>query len=185
MAKEKKKDEKVIDEEAKTKEAEAEEVEKTEEKEKAEKEEPDPLKELQKDLDAAKEAHIRTLAEYDNYRKRSVKEKEAAYNDSKANVLKEFLPIIDNFERALNADGDFEALKKGMDMIYSSFTALFEKLGVETFGEAGDKFDPNIHNAVMHLEDEEHGESEIVQVFSKGYKLGDRIIRPAMVQVAN
>ena len=151
----------------------------------SEPEQPSKEEELEKELAAAKEAHIRTLAEYDNYRKRSVKEKEAAYNDSKANVLKEFLPVIDNFERALNADNDFDALKKGMDMIYSNFTALFEKLGVEAFGEPGDSFDPNIHNAVMHIEDEEHGENEIVQVFSKGYKLGDRIIRPAMVQVAN
>ena len=141
--------------------------------------------ELEKELAASKEAHIRTLAEYDNYRKRSVKEKEAAYNDSKANVIREFLPILDNFERALDADNDFDALKKGMDMIYSNFTALFEKIGVEPFGEPGEAFDPNIHNAVMHIEDEEHGENEIVQVFSKGYKLGERIIRPAMVQVAN
>ena len=162
---------------------ETEKVEKTEEV--SEEEKPSREEELEKELAASKEAHIRTLAEYDNYRKRSVKEKEAAYNDSKANVLKEFIPVIDNFERALGADNDFDALKKGMDMIYTNFMNLFEKLGVETFGEPGEKFDPNFHNAVMHIEDDEHGENEIVQVFSKGYKLGDRIIRTAMVQVAN
>lgn len=177
MAKKKNNEEEIIDEE--TRKAENEEVKETEEAK------PDPLAELQKDLDAAKEAHIRTLAEYDNYRKRSVKEKEAAYNDSKANVLKELLPVIDNFERALAADNDFDALKKGMEMIYGSFTNLFEKLGVETFGEVGEQFDPNIHSAVMHIESDELGENVIAQVFSKGYKLGDRIIRAAVVQVAN
>mgnify|MGYP004469587155 FL=1 len=141
---------------------------------------------LQKELSAAKEAHIRTLAEYDNYRKRTAREKEAAYGDSKADCLKELLGVLDNFERAINAgDTDLESYKKGVEMIYSSFCETLKKLGVEAFGEKGDPFDPNIHNGVMHTEDDSLGENVIAQVFSKGYRLGDRILRPAMVQVAN
>lgn len=141
---------------------------------------------LEKQLEESKESCLRIRAEYDNFRKRSAKEKEAAFNDSKANVLKEMLPIIDNFERALGTqNADAEALQKGLEMIYSSFLNTFEKLGVEAFGESGDAFDPNIHNAVMHIESEDFGENVVAQVFSKGYKLGDRIIRPAMVRVAN
>ena len=146
----------------------------------------DKIKPLEKDLAASKEAHIRTLAEYDNYRKRSTREKEAAYGDSKASCLSELLPVLDNFERALaTTDSDFENFKKGMDMIYKNFCDIFTKLGVEAFGEKGETFDPNIHNGVMHVEDEELGENVIAEVFSKGYKMGDRILRAAMVKVAN
>ena len=141
---------------------------------------------LTKELAAAKEAHIRTLAEYDNYRKRSTREKEAAYGDSKADCLKELLGVLDNFERAISAgETDLESYKKGVEMIYTSFCETLKKLGVEAFGEKGEPFDPNIHNGVMHTEDESLGENVIAQVFSKGYRLGDRILRPAMVQVAN
>ena len=141
---------------------------------------------LETELAAAKEAHIRTLAEYDNYRKRSTREKQALYGDAKAAALGELLPVLDNFERALAApDADAESLKKGMEMIFTGFRETLKKLGVEAFGEPGDPFDPNIHNAVMHLEDDALGENVIAAVFSKGYKLGDRILRPAMVQVAN
>ena len=141
---------------------------------------------LEKELAAAKEAHIRTLAEYDNYRKRSTREKEAAYGDSKADCLKELLGVLDNFERAISAgETDLESYKKGVEMIYASFCETLKKLGVEAFGEKGEPFDPNIHNGVMHTEDESLGENVIAQVFSKGYRLGDRILRPAMVQVAN
>lgn len=141
---------------------------------------------LEKELAAAKEAHIRTLAEYDNYRKRSTREKEAAYGDSKAACLSELLGVLDNFERAISAkDTDLESYQKGVEMIYSSFCETLKKLGVEPFGEKGDAFDPNIHNGVMHVEDDSLGENVIAQVFSKGYRLGDRILRPAMVQVAN
>ena len=146
----------------------------------------DPTAALEAELAAAKEAHIRTLAEYDNYRKRSTREKEAAYGDAKAAALKELLPVLDNFDRALAAeDADAEVLRKGLEMISGSFLNILEKLGVESFGEVGEPFDPNIHNAVMHTEDESKGENEIAAVFSKGYRLGDRILRPAMVQVAN
>ena len=141
---------------------------------------------LEAELAAAKEAHIRTLAEYDNYRKRSTREKQALYGDAKADALTQLLPVLDNFDRALAApDADAESLKKGMEMIFNGFCDTLKKLGVEPFGEVGDPFDPNIHNAVMHLEDDSLGENVVAAVFSKGYKLGDRVLRPAMVQVAN
>ncbi len=187
MAKTKKEpDEKKEQIEAEVKEEKTEKAsEKKEDKNKKEKGESETEK-LQKELAAAKEAHIRTLAEYDNYRKRTAREKEAAYGDSKADCLKELLGVLDNFERAISAgDTDLESYKKGVEMIYSSFCETLKKLGVEAFGEKGDSFDPNIHNGVMHTEDETLGENVVAQVFSKGYRLGDRILRPAMVQVAN
>ncbi len=144
------------------------------------------IEELQAEIAASKEAHIRTLAEYDNYRKRSTREKESTYTDAKAFCVGELLPILDNFERALGVtDSDLESYKKGVEMIYTSFYETLKKLGVEVFGEVGEAFDPNFHNAVMHIDDESLGENVIAQVFSKGYKIGDRVLRPAMVQVAN
>lgn len=160
--------------------------EKKHENKKGEKKSTEKEEKLEKELAAAKEAHIRTLAEYDNYRKRSTREKEAAYGDSKADCIKELLGVLDNFERALGTgETDIESYKKGVEMIYTSFCETLKKLGVESFGEAGENFDPNIHNGVMHVDDESLGENVIAQVFSKGYRLGDRILRPAMVQVAN
>ena len=144
------------------------------------------IEELEKDLAAAKEAHIRTLAEYDNYRKRTAKEKEGIWIDAKAVCLAELLPMLDNFDRALGVtDSDFESYKKGVEMIYQGFCETLKKLGVEAFGEEGDEFDPNFHSAVMHVEDEALGENVLAQVFSKGYKLGEKVLRPAMVKVAN
>ena len=148
--------------------------------------ESDKTAELEKDLAAAKEAHIRTLAEYDNYRKRTAKEKEATWIDAKAVCLSELLPVLDNFDRALGVtDSDFESYKKGVEMIYQGLCETLKKLGVEAFGEEGDEFDPNFHSAVMHVEDESLGENVIAQVFSKGYKIGEKVLRPAMVKVAN
>ena len=144
------------------------------------------IAELEKDLAAAKEAHIRTLAEYDNYRKRTAKEKEGTWIDAKAVCLAELLPMLDNFDRALGVtDSDFESYKKGVEMIYQGFCETLKKLGVEAFGEEGDEFDPNFHSAVMHVEDDTLGENVLAQVFSKGYKLGEKVLRPAMVKVAN
>lgn len=144
------------------------------------------IAELEKELAASKEAHIRTLAEYDNFRKRSAKEREGFYADAKALCIAELLPVLDNFERALLVqDSDLESYKKGMEMINTSFVDTLKKLGVEAFGEEGEDFDPNFHNAVLHIENEELGENVIAQVFSKGYKIGDKVLRPAMVQVAN
>lgn len=144
------------------------------------------IAELEKELAASKEAHIRTLAEYDNYRKRSVKEKEGIYADAKAVCMSELLGVIDNFERALAVtDSDLESFRKGTEMIYTNLMDTFKKLGVEAFGEAGEEFDPNFHNGVMHIDDPELAENVIAEVFSKGYKLGDKVLRPAMVKVAN
>ena len=144
------------------------------------------IAELEKDLAAAKEAHIRTLAEYDNYRKRTAKEKEGTWIDAKAICITELLPMLDNFDRALGVtDSDFETYKKGVEMIYQGFCETLKKLGVEAFGEEGDEFDPNFHSAVMHVDDESLGENVLAQVFSKGYKLGEKVLRPAMVKVAN
>lgn len=137
-------------------------------------------------LNESNEKLLRTLAEYDNFRKRSLKEKEQAYSDSKALVLAELLPVIDNFERAAgNKSASYEDYQKGIDMIFSQLSEIIKKLGAESFGESGDDFDPNLHNAVMHIEDENEGENKVIDVFSKGYKLGDKILRPAMVKVAN
>lgn len=141
---------------------------------------------LQKELDEKNEQFLRLCAEYDNFRKRSQKEKQDIYSSSQADVIKELLPVLDNFDRAANnKDANAEDYKKGIDLIFNQFGEVLKKLGVESYGERGDEFDPNIHNAVMTVEDEELGENVIASVFSKGYKLGDRIIREAVVQVAN
>lgn len=141
---------------------------------------------LTAELNETKDSLLRIMAEYDNFRKRSQKEKEAAYGDSKASVIAEFLPLYDNFVRAESQEtADLDSYKKGIDMIYNQFGELLKKLGVEEFGEKGDTFDPNIHNAVMHGEDPEMPENSISDVFSKGYKMGDRTVRPAIVKVVN
>ncbi len=142
--------------------------------------------ELEEQLAAAKDAHLRTAAEYANYRARSAKEKEQTFTNAKCTVVADILPAIDNLERAIaNDSGDYEGLKKGVEMTLTGLMTALEKLGVEQYGEAGDSFDPNVHNAVMHVEDEKFGDNEITDVFQKGYKIGDRVIRPAMVKTAN
>ncbi|MEG2396026.1 MAG: nucleotide exchange factor GrpE, partial [Oscillospiraceae bacterium] len=129
---------------------------------------------------------LRTLAEYDNFRKRSTKEREQVYGNSKASVLTELLPIIDNFERATaNKEASLEDYQKGIDMIFNQLIDTLKKMGVESFGEKGDEFDPKIHSAVMHIDDENEKENVIVNVFTTGYKMGERVLRPAIVQVAN
>ena len=141
---------------------------------------------LEKELADTKEQLLRTAAEYANYRARSAKEKEQTYSNAKGSVVAEILPVIDNLERALSQDtADYEALQKGVQMTMDGLKATLEKLGVDVYGEAGDAFDPNFHNAVMHIEDETLGENVIVDVFQKGYKIGDRVIRAAMVKTAN
>ena len=141
---------------------------------------------LQLQLDEKNDQMLRLAAEYDNFRRRSQREKEAIYSDVKANVLGDLLPVIDNFERALNeTSSDAESYKKGVEMIFNQLIDTMKKHSVEAYGEIGEEFDPNFHNAVMHIEDENLGENVISQVFSKGYKVGDKVIRPATVQVAN
>jgi len=141
---------------------------------------------LQQELDETKERLLRLSAEYSNYKRRSEKEKQETYVYAKAETIKELLPVIDNLERALaNETKDYDALKKGVEMTFSNLSTILQKLGIEVFGEPGETFDPNLHNAVMHVEDENYKTGEIVDVFQKGYKIGDKIVRPAMVKSAN
>ena len=141
---------------------------------------------LTTELNETKDKLLRVMAEYDNFRKRSQKEKEMAYGDTKASTISEFLPVYDNFIRAMSAEAtDLDSFKKGIEMIFNQYGETFKKLGVESFGEKGETFDPNIHNAVMHGEDDTLPENSISDVFSTGYKMGDRVIRPAIVKVVN
>ena len=134
---------------------------------------------------AEHDAYLRLAADYDNFRKRTVKEKEASYGHGKADAVEKLLPVYDNLERALNQPTEDAAYKKGVEMTMNQLVSIFTGLGVEIFGNVGDAFDPNIHNAVMHIEDESLAENTISQVFQKGFKLGEKIVRFAMVQVAN
>ena len=131
------------------------------------------------------DAYLRLLAEYDNYRKRSQREKDSLYADVKADTLTKFLPVYDNLVRALNQPTEDEAYRKGIEMIMTQFCATMKKLGVEKIESLGKTFDPTLHNAVMHVDDETRGENEIVEVFQEGFRLGDKVIRFAMVKVAN
>ena len=130
------------------------------------------------------EKYLRMAAEYDNFRRRSREEKEATYGSAMGDTVAELLPIIDNLERAA-AFEDGEKVKEGLKMIYTSVSAVLEKLGIEVFGAVGDTFDPNIHNAIMHEEDDSGRDNEITEVFQKGYRKGNRVIRFAMVKTVN
>ncbi len=134
---------------------------------------------------AEHDAYLRLAADYNNFRKRTIKEKEASYGSGKADAIEKLLPVYDNLERALNQPTEDEAYKKGVEMTLTQLVTIFTGLGVEIFGNVGDSFDPNIHNAVMHTEDDSVPENTITQVFQKGFKLGEKIVRFAMVQVAN
>ncbi|MBQ6719417.1 MAG: nucleotide exchange factor GrpE [Oscillospiraceae bacterium] len=134
---------------------------------------------------AEHDAHLRLAAEYDNFRKRTIKEKEASYGNGKADAVAKMLPVYDNLERALNQPTEDAAYKKGVELTMTELVKILNGLGVEIFGERGDAFDPNLHNAVMHIDDETLEENTISQVFQKGFKIGDKVVRFAMVQVAN
>jgi len=134
---------------------------------------------------AEHDAHLRLAAEYDNFRKRTIKEKEASYGNGKADAVAKMLPVYDNLERALNQPTEDAAYKKGVELTMTELVKILNGLGVEIFGNVGDAFDPNLHNAVMHIDSEELGENTIAQVFQKGFKIGDKVVRFAMVQVAN
>ena len=134
---------------------------------------------------AEHDSYLRLAADYDNFRKRTAKEKEASYGNGKADAEAKLLPVYDNLERALNQPTEDAAYKKGVEMTMTELVKIFTALGVEIFGDVGDTFDPNLHNAVMHTEDESLGENVITMVFQKGFKLGDKVVRFAMVQVAN
>ena len=143
------------------------------------------VNEWEEKYNAERDAHLRVAAEFDNFRKRTLKEKEQSYSGGKADAVEKLLPVYDNLERALNQPTEDEAYKKGVEMTMTQLVGIFSGLGVEIFGNVGENFDPNFHNAVMHTEDETLGENVISQVFQKGFKLGEKVIRFAMVQVAN
>ena len=171
--------EKIETEEVKTEAPKAEETKAEEPK--AEEPKPDPAAEYA----ALNDKYLRLCAEYDNFRKRSQKEKDNLYADIKAETLKQFLPVYDNLVRALDQSTEDEAYRRGVEMIMTQFNTTMERLGVTEIESLGQKFDPAFHNAVMHVEDEEKGENEIVEVFQKGFLMGDKVIRFAMVKVAN
>lgn len=141
---------------------------------------------LEKELADTKEQLLRLTAEYANFRKRSEKEKNESFTFATAKAVGEILSVVDNLERALsNEQEDYEGLKKGVQMTFDGLMTSLEKLGVTVYGESGDEFDPNFHNAVMHVEDENLGENVITDVFQKGYRINDKVIRAAMVKTAN
>ena len=154
-------------------------------KKKDKKKEPDKTAELEAQLAAANDRYLRLCAEYDNFRRRSLKERDSLYGDIKADTVQKFLPVYDNLERALKQGTEDEAYRKGVELIMSQFEQTLEKLGVTPIESLGRTFDPALHNAVMHIDDEQKGENEIVEVFQQGFKLGDKVIRFAMVKVAN
>ena len=145
----------------------------------------EPVNEYKEKYEREHEALLRLAAEYDNFRKRSAKEKDASYTNGKADTLAKLLPVYDNLERALNQPTEDAAYKKGVELTMNELVKIFTALGVDIYGNVGEEFDPNLHNAVMHIDNEELGENVISQVFQKGFKLGEKIIRFAMVQVAN
>ena len=139
-----------------------------------------------KQLDSVKDQFVRLTAEYDNYRKRTAKEKENIYQDAKADTVKAFLAVYDNLERAANsAGGEDSPHKKGLEMIFTQYKEILKGLGVEEIEAHGKEFDPELHNAVMHIDDENLGENVVAQVFQAGFKMGDKVIRHSIVQVAN
>ena len=137
------------------------------------------------ELAAEHDKYLRILAEYDNFRKRSAKERENIYADVRAETVKKFLPVYDNLVRALAQSTEDEAYRKGVEMIMSQFESVLKALGVTALEAVGKEFDPGLHNAVMHIEDESVGEGIVVEEFEKGFKLGDKVIRFSMVKVAN
>lgn len=141
-------------------------------------------KKINGENDTLKDRLARTVAEYDNFRKRTAKEKEGIYTDACEDILKEMLPVLDNLERAISVEGTVDDLKKGVEMTIKQFNNALEKLSVEEI-QADGEFDPHVHNAVMHIDDDQYGNNQVVEVFQKGYKRGDKVLRHSMVKVAN
>lgn len=157
----------------------------TDQQQSSEQQEPSEEEKLKKELEESKDKYLRLMAEYDNFRKRSAKERLELSATVKGNTIGEILPVFDNFERALAAETEDTNYKAGVEMIFKQFGDMLTKLGVEIIDPIGQTFDPNIANAVNQIEDENLGENEVAQVFQKGYKIGDKVIRYAMVVVAN
>lgn len=144
-----------------------------------------PENEFEKKYNDVNEKYMRTLAEYDNYRKRTIKEKESIYPEAKAVVIEKFLPVMDNFQRAIDSAENKDGFYEGVVMLKKQMDDVLTALGVEEIKSVGESFNPEFHNAVMHVDDDEQGENVIVEEFQKGYKIGDRVIRHSMVKVAN
>ncbi len=147
--------------------------------------EAEPENEFEKKYNDVNEKYMRTLAEYDNYRKRTIKEKESIYPEAKAVVIEKFLPVMDNFQRAIDSAENKDGFYEGVVMLKKQMDDVLTALGVEEIKSVGETFNPELHNAVMHIDDEEAGENVIVEEFQKGYKIGDRVVRHSMVKVAN
>ena len=143
------------------------------------------LESLKDQVAKQEDKYLRLCAEYDNYRKRTAKEKEAAWTDAKAETASAFLPVYDNLERALKQETADEAYKKGVEMTMNQLKEVLAKLGITEIPAQGQPFDPNLHNAVMHVEDENLGENVVAEVFQAGFQCGEKVIRFAMVKVAN
>ena len=143
------------------------------------------LEKTQADLEESKARYMRLAAEYDNYKKRTAREMDSRYEDAKLDILKEILPVLDNFERGMVTECSDSAYKEGVALIFKQFTDLLAQQGVTEIEAVGQPFDPNLHNAVMHIEDENFGENTVAEVFMKGYKQGDKVLRHSMVKVAN
>lgn len=143
------------------------------------------LESLKDQVAQQEDKYLRLAAEYDNYRRRTAKEKDSIWNDAKADAAVAFLPVYDNLERALKQETADEAFKKGVEMTMTQLKTVLEKLGITEIPALGQTFDPNLHNAVMHVEDENFGENTVCDVFQAGFQLGDKVIRFAMVKVAN
>ena len=157
----------------------------TEKKEKKKTKKDIEIENLKAELNSKNDLLIRTAAEFDNYKKRTEREKSGVAEFAKAGIIKKLLPIIDNIDRASLSDKESADYIKGIEMIVKQFEGIVDTLGIEQIGNEGDAFDPNMHEAVMHIEDESMAENVIAEVLQKGYKLGETVIRPAMVKVAN
>ncbi len=144
-----------------------------------------PADPFEEKYNAERDAHLRLAAEYDNYRKRTAKEKEVSYLNGRADTVEKLLPVYDNLSRALQQETADAAFKKGVEMTMTELVKILDTLGVEIFGAVGDSFDPQLHNAILHTDDASLGENTVAQVFQQGFKIGEKIVRFAMVQVAN
>lgn len=161
------------------------EVTEAEEMQEVAEEEPSEEEKLRKELEDSRDMYLRTVAEYDNFRKRTAKEKIEIYSDATMKAVSEILSVIDNFERALAVETPDENFKKGIQMIFNQYLEILKKLGVSEIQAEGAQFNPEFHHAVQQIENEELGENVVATVFQKGYMLGDKVIRPSMVVVAN
>ena len=146
---------------------------------------PDPAEQVKEQLAQQEDKYLRLAAEYENYRRRTAKEKESIWTDVKADTAAAFLPVYDNLERAVKQETADEAYKKGVEMTMTQLKEVFAKLGIEEIPSLGQTFDPNVHNAVLHIDDEQFGENEVAEVFQAGFRCGDKVLRFAMVKVAN